>query len=171
MLNQAFGWFKDSVDNGVAEQNYNNYNNYPNLSVLNTQYGTPSGYIGWKPENAVTFVDNHDTGSSQQHWELRGDKVYLAYVYILTHPGLPTVAWEHYFDWGTDMRNHIDYLIDLRQAEGITTTSSVNIIMANYNEYVARIGDKIRLKSAQDKAIILVLVGIWITLVKIGRSG
>jgi alpha-amylase len=145
-LNQAFGWFKDSVDNGVAEQNYNNYNNYPNLSVLNTQYGTPSGYIGWKPENSVTFVDNHDTGSSQQHWELRGDKVYLAYVYILTHPGLPTVAWEHYFDWGTDMRNHIDYLIDLRQAENITMTSAVNIIMANNNEYVARIDDKVTVK-------------------------
>eukprot|EP00951_Prasinocladus_malaysianus_P000149 scaffold1145_cov34-Prasinocladus_malaysianus.AAC.1 len=27
--------------------------------------GKPTGLIGWWPERAVTFVDNHDTGGSQ----------------------------------------------------------------------------------------------------------
>ena len=28
----------------------------------------PPGVIGWWPAHAVTFLDNHDTGSTQQHW-------------------------------------------------------------------------------------------------------
>gem|GEM_PF-967662 len=145
-LNQAFGWFKDAWDNGVHQTNYNNYNNYPNLSVLKSPYGTSTGYIGWKPENSVTFVDNHDTGSSQQHWELRGDKVYLAYVYILTHPGLPTVAWEHYFDSGTELKTLINNLIDLRKAKNITQVSTLNILKAVNNEYVAKIDSSLIVK-------------------------
>ena len=27
-----------------------------------------AGMIGWWPSRAVTFVDNHDTGSTQAHW-------------------------------------------------------------------------------------------------------
>lgn len=145
-LNQAFGWYKDTVDNGVASSDYSNYNNYPNLAVLKSSYGTPSGYIGWKPENSITFVDNHDTGSTQQHWKLRDDKVYLAYVYILTHPGIPNVAWDHYFDWGTGLRTQIDQLIDLRKAKNITQVSAVNILLAVSNEYVAKIDDSIIVK-------------------------
>ena len=30
--------------------------------------GKPPGVIGWWPAHAVTFLDNHDTGSTQQHW-------------------------------------------------------------------------------------------------------
>lgn len=30
--------------------------------------GRPPGMIGWWPSRAVTFVDNHDTGSTQAHW-------------------------------------------------------------------------------------------------------
>ena len=30
--------------------------------------GKPSGLIGWYPTKAVTFVENHDTGSTQGHW-------------------------------------------------------------------------------------------------------
>lgn len=26
------------------------------------------GMIGWWPSRAVTFLDNHDTGSTQAHW-------------------------------------------------------------------------------------------------------
>ena len=36
---------------------------------------------------AVTFVDNHDTGSSQNHWPFPPTMVGLGYAYILTHPG------------------------------------------------------------------------------------
>ncbi|OHD10461.1 MAG: hypothetical protein A2086_11780 [Spirochaetes bacterium GWD1_27_9] len=144
-LNNAFGWFKDAYDNGQHLTEYTYYNNYPNLSVLKSSYGTPSGYIGWHPENSITFVDNHDTGSTQQHWELRNDKVGLAYVYTLTHPGLPCVAWDHFFDWGT-MQQHIIDLINIRKQNNITMTSTVTIALANYNEYAAVIDGKIAVK-------------------------
>ena len=35
---------------------------------LRDSSGKAPGLIGWWPSQAVTFVDNHDTGSSQQHW-------------------------------------------------------------------------------------------------------
>ncbi|KAG1652649.1 hypothetical protein FOA52_009212 [Chlamydomonas sp. UWO 241] len=64
-------------------------------AVKNTQYsrlrdyeGKASGMIGWMPKYAVTFVDNHDTGSTQQHWPFPADKVIIGYAYILTHPGM-----------------------------------------------------------------------------------
>lgn len=53
--------------------------------------GKPPGMIGTKPSNAVTFVDNHDTWS-QRTWPFPSDKVMLGYVYILTHPGHPTIV-------------------------------------------------------------------------------
>ena len=57
---------------------------FPTKGILNeaakrTQYwrlrdssGKAPGLIGWWPSQAVTFVDNHDTGSSQQHWCVLG---------------------------------------------------------------------------------------------------
>jgi alpha-amylase len=57
--------------------------------------GKAAGMIGWWPEKAVTFVDNHDTGSTQRLWPFPADKVMQGYAYILTHPGV------HY---GTDSR-------------------------------------------------------------------
>lgn len=51
--------------------------------------GKPPGMIGTKPENGVTFVDNHDTWS-QRTWPFPDDQVMLGYVYILTHPGHPS---------------------------------------------------------------------------------
>lgn len=50
------------------------------------------------PSDAVTFVDNHDTGSTQHHWKMLDEGVPLSYVLILTHPGTPCVAWQHYFN-------------------------------------------------------------------------
>lgn len=30
--------------------------------------GKPPGVMGWWPSRAVTFIENHDTGSTQGHW-------------------------------------------------------------------------------------------------------
>ncbi len=35
----------------------------------------------------VTFIDNHDTGSTQQHWPFPSEHVGQGYAYIFTHPG------------------------------------------------------------------------------------
>jgi alpha-amylase len=34
------------------------------FDLLRDRAGKPSGLIGWWPEAAVTFVDNHDTGTA-----------------------------------------------------------------------------------------------------------
>lgn len=59
---------------------------------MRDQNGKPPGLIGWWPEKAVTFVDNHDTGSTQNYWPFPSDKVIQGYAYILTHPGIPSVV-------------------------------------------------------------------------------
>lgn len=59
---------------------------------MNDSNGNPPGMIGIKPQNAVTFIDNHDTGSTQNQWPFPSDKVMQGYAYILTHPGIPTIV-------------------------------------------------------------------------------
>ena len=64
---------------------------------LKDSNGGPPGMIGLMPEKAVTFVDNHDTGSTQKHWPFPSDKVMQGYVYILTHPGIPSIVISHIY--------------------------------------------------------------------------
>ncbi|MBQ1175057.1 MAG: chitobiase/beta-hexosaminidase C-terminal domain-containing protein [Treponema sp.] len=122
-----------------------------------------------QPTDAVTFVDNHDTGSNQNHWPVTPEKVGLAYALILTHPGVPCVAWSHYFTFaeggngdttypyssisaagtyvggsnvaGTSntLRQHIDYLIGLRKELGIEYDSERETKKADSSGYAAEI--------------------------------
>lgn len=48
---------------------------------------------------AITFVDNHSTGSEPRHWPFPDWGVMLGYAYILTHPGTPCVFWDHVHAW------------------------------------------------------------------------
>lgn len=134
MMNKVFG----SNGSGIANSNYNLLAN---------------AYCGYKkmPESVVTFVDNHDTGSTQALWYLDPDDVGTAYAFILTHPGYPCVAWQHYFTAaesydttvsdnasqyiggntvpGTSLtyREFIYSLIKLRAEVGITDSSIVSV--------------------------------------------
>ena len=119
-----------------------------------------SNLIMSQPADAVTFIDNHDTGSTQSHWYLDPQDVGTAYAFILTHPGYPCVAWQHYFTFaesgskvdpdqyiggytvpGTEKtyRQHIDYLIDLRQRIGIEYDDVVNLVEKSSNYYAGKI--------------------------------
>ena len=60
--------------------------------------GRPAGLLGTRPLQAVTFIDNHDTGSTQAHWRFPRLAKLEGYAYILTHPGMPSVFWEHFFE-------------------------------------------------------------------------
>lgn len=60
---------------------------------LRDSNGNPPGLIGIRPENAVTFIDNHDTGSTQSMWPFPSDKIMQGYAYILTHPGTPSIVF------------------------------------------------------------------------------
>ncbi|KDP29720.1 hypothetical protein JCGZ_18655 [Jatropha curcas] len=111
---------------------------------LKDSNGKPPGFIGILPQNAVTFIDNHDTGSTQKSWPFPSDKVLLGYAYILTHPGIPSVFYDHFFEWG--LKEEIIKLSAIRKNNGISQTSSVNILAADSDLYVAKINDIVIIK-------------------------
>ncbi|CAJ1385428.1 unnamed protein product [Effrenium voratum] len=124
-------------------------------AVRNCQYwrlkdpnGKPPGLLGWMPSHAVTFLDNHDTGSTQAHWPFPGDKVIVGYAYILTHPGIPSIFWDHVCDWGDDMRKRITTLLKLRKQSGVQVDDKVNITCADADLYIAEIGEPATLRVA-----------------------
>ncbi|KAI9083116.1 hypothetical protein K1719_034849 [Acacia pycnantha] len=88
--------------------------------------GKPPGMTGTKPENAVTFIDNHDTGSTQKQRPFPSDKVIQGYAYILTHPGTPSTFYNHLVDWG--LKEEIGKLSEIRRRNGINERSSVKIL-------------------------------------------
>ncbi|CAJ2675420.1 unnamed protein product [Trifolium pratense] len=111
---------------------------------LKDSNGKPPGLIGIKPENAVTFIDNHDTGSTQKLWPFPSDKVMQGYAYILTHPGTPSIFYDHFFDWG--LKDQIAKLTAIRKRNGINEKSTVNILAADADVYVAKIDNKVIVK-------------------------
>ncbi|PHT30492.1 Alpha-amylase isozyme 2A [Capsicum baccatum] len=111
---------------------------------LKDSNGKPPGMIGVLPRNAVTFIDNHDTGSTQKMWPFPSDKVMQGYAYILTHPGIPSVFYDHFFDWG--LKDGISALISIRKRNGISSTSNVQIMASDSDLYIAMIDQKIIVK-------------------------
>uniref|UniRef100_A0A5B7BQV1 Alpha-amylase n=1 Tax=Davidia involucrata TaxID=16924 RepID=A0A5B7BQV1_DAVIN len=111
---------------------------------LKDSNGKPPGMIGVFPENAVTFIDNHDTGSTQKLWPFPSDKVMQGYAYILTHPGIPSLFYDHFFDWG--LKDEIAKLATIRTRNGISATSKVQIMASDADLYVATIDEKIIVK-------------------------
>ncbi|XP_047330029.1 alpha-amylase 3, chloroplastic isoform X2 [Impatiens glandulifera] len=110
---------------------------------LSDQKGKPPGVVGWWPSRAVTFIENHDTGSTQGHWRFPGGKEMQGYAYILTHPGTPAVFYDHIF---SHMQSEIAALISLRNRNKINCRSTVNIVKAERDVYAALIDDKLAMK-------------------------
>lgn len=120
-------------------------------SALHDQYwrlidpqGKPTGVMGWWPSRAVTFLENHDTGSTQGHWPFPRDKLAQGYAYILTHPGTPVVFYDHFYDFG--IRDVLTELIEARRRAGVHCRSFVKIYHANNEGYVAQVGDTLVMK-------------------------
>ncbi|CAI5516376.1 unnamed protein product [Closterium sp. Naga37s-1] len=113
---------------------------------LKDKEGRPPGVMGLLPSHAVTFVDNHDTGSTQAHWPFPSHAVIQGYAYILTHPGIPSVFYDHFFDWGTDLKNQIQQLIDARRRAGIHSRSLIQILAADDSRYAAIVGGNLCVK-------------------------
>jgi alpha-amylase len=119
-----------------------------NLSYLKDGNGKPSGLIGWSPTKAVTMLDNHDTGAApnQAVWVFPGAHIEKGYAYIMTHPGIPMVFWDHMFDYGVQTSNTIKTLIAIRKKNQIKNNSVVNIVNAQSNLYSAIIDNKVAMK-------------------------
>ena len=80
-------------------------------------------------------------GSTQQHWPFPENRIALGYAYLFTHPGNPTIFWDHYFN-NSHCRDTIDQLIGLRKRNGLNAKSSIEILAAEHDFYVARIDNK-----------------------------
>ncbi|KAF7803074.1 myosin-3-like isoform X1 [Senna tora] len=120
-------------------------------SALHNQYwrlidceGKPPGLLGWWPSRSATFLENHDTGSTQGHWPFPRDKLWQGYAYILTHPGTPVIFYDHLYDYG--LYDIITGLIEARRRAGIHCRSSVKIYHARNEGYVAQVGDRLVMK-------------------------
>jgi alpha-amylase len=108
--------------------------------------GRPPGVLGMWSSRAVTFIDNHDTGSSQNFWPFPGDRVVQGYAYILTHPGQPCVFWDHIYDWGDFLRGEILRMVAIRKRNDLHSRSRVEILEANDSVYAAMIDQKVCMK-------------------------
>jgi len=101
--------------------------------------GNPPGFCGMWPSRAVTFIENHDTGSTLQHWPFPSSKVLQGYCYILTHPGTPTVFYDHWQD--AEFTDAINLMMKIRKDTGITSNkAAVHIERATAGCYAAHIG-------------------------------
>ncbi|RLM64936.1 hypothetical protein C2845_PM16G06550 [Panicum miliaceum] len=96
--------------------------------------GKPPGVMGWWPSRSVTFIENHDTGSTQ------------GYAYILTHPGIPAVFYDHFYDQGSSLHDEIAKLMQIRKCQDIHSRSSVKILEAKSDLYSAIIDEKLCMK-------------------------
>ncbi len=119
-----------------------------NLSYLRDGNGKASGLIGWWPNKAVTMLDNHDTGPfpNQAVWVFPTQHLEKGYTYILTHPGVPMVFWDHMFDYGIQLNSTIKTLIAIRKRNQLKSNSALNIAVAQQNLYAATIDNKVAMK-------------------------
>ncbi|WP_322774354.1 alpha-amylase family glycosyl hydrolase [Synechococcus sp. CBW1107] len=124
----TFFRLKDAINKGTYSDLYG-FNFGPGL------IGDTTDSLPWK-QRAVTFVENHDTGyRTKEDSTPEKDHVFdsfannwaveQAYAMILTHPGLPSVYWKHYFEWGGDLQNKIKALINARKVAGVHAGSDL----------------------------------------------
>ena len=169
--NEIKNWISETATGGQRSKAFD----FALKGAMNTVFGNNASNVGnsnysllahksnlmiSQPSDAVTFIDNHDTGSTQKHWYLDPSDIGTAYAFILTHPGYPCVAWQHYFTYaesgsivdsqqyiggntvpGTSntYRKHIDYLIDLRKDVGIEYDDKVSTSGTSSSCYVGEI--------------------------------
>lgn len=108
--------------------------------------GCPPGLLGVWPSRAVLFIDNHDTGSSLQHWPFPSGNLPEGYAYILTHPGTPCVFYDHLWEKNNDLSSTIAELIQVRKRNGINCRSVLKVAKASSDIYGAIIDSCVAVK-------------------------
>lgn len=95
--------------------------------------------LGIWPSRAITFLENHDTGSTLQHWPFPWEHAAQGYAYLLTHCGTPCVFYDHmYYD--VELREHITKLIAIRKRFRINNKSEVCVCGGGVAREVERRG-------------------------------
>ena len=80
-------------------------------------------------EYAAHQYPSCSAGSTQNHWPFPRSHIATGYAYIITHPGMPCLQWEHVFDDG-----HYNILVELlaiRRKCRINMSSKVVILCAD----------------------------------------
>ena len=99
--------------------------------------GKAPGMIGWWPAKAVTFVDNHDTGSTQHMWPFPSDRVMQGYAYILTHPGTPCIV-----SHPTNTTSYLNFLFFFRERRGFVSARCTVVLSREARACLFRKGKK-----------------------------
>ncbi|WP_291859415.1 starch-binding protein [Marinilabilia sp.] len=115
---------------------FNNGYNLTELVWLSGSANQPAGLIhnDYYKKYAITFVDNHDTGRSDNPSRFTGN-VLAAYAFILSSPGIPCVWMNHWNN--TSYKTKINELIEARKLAGIHSESAVTVNQSAQNLYVA----------------------------------
>jgi alpha-amylase len=108
--------------------------------------GRPPGLIGLWASRAITFIENHDTGSTLNHWPFPWDHLQQGYAYILTHPGTPCVFYDHHWTDANGLGTAIRELLAVRKRVGISASSKVTVRRASADVYAATVDDKLAMK-------------------------
>ncbi|GIM08991.1 hypothetical protein Vretimale_12884 [Volvox reticuliferus] len=108
--------------------------------------GRPPGVMGMWPSRAITFIDNHDTGSTLNHWPFPTRNLPEGYAYILTHPGTPCVFYDHFYQEDNGLRKCILELLGIRKRNGLNARSKVVVKKSAADVYAAVIDDKVAVK-------------------------
>eukprot|EP01018_Ginkgo_biloba_P031495 Gb_22853 [translate_table: standard] len=98
--------------------------------------------IRYLPEKVVTFIENHDIGSTQKLWPFPFDKVMQGYAYILTQPGIPSIFYDHFLDYKKEIKS----LTGIRKRNNIGSNSKCIVIVIDGDLYMATIDEKIVMK-------------------------
>eukprot|EP00915_Cephaloidophora_sp_WS-2016_P006263 GHVH01008251.1.p1 GENE.GHVH01008251.1~~GHVH01008251.1.p1 ORF type:complete len:897 (+),score=96.72 GHVH01008251.1:194-2884(+) len=116
-----------------------------NYEEMRNHQGQLNGLLGSDPGLSVTFLDNHDT----EHLDFvgrfaNGDsrKILIGYAILLTHPGIPSIFWTHFSDYGSHLTSKITALGKIRKEAGVHSTSQVNIHCAKFDGYVVYVNGK-----------------------------
>eukprot|EP00871_Galdieria_phlegrea_P002792 jgi/Galph1/3513/GphlegSOOS_G2140.1 len=115
------------------------------------------GLLGWKSEQAITVLDWNDLLANEERMDASGyivcrtdyhyfpeQHVMKGYAYLLTHPGIPCIHWDHYYD--SRWREAIDALIQIRVALSIHASSQVYIESASKDYYAAFVDSVVAMK-------------------------
>ena len=93
----------------------------------------PAGMIHFGyAQLAVTFIDNHDTYRDGSKFT---GNVLAANAFMICSPGTPCVFWPH---WKAH-KAAIKAMIDVRNACGVSNTSSVKVLQSSSNCYMAEV--------------------------------
>ena len=150
---------------GLSPEDASGAFDFPNrnalrIAVNNSDYrglrgpgDKPAGVIGVWPEKAYTFVENHDTRTTEpvHRFSDNPSKLLLGYVYILSHPGIPTIFIQDLYE-GQNKLEHgqlfeaIQDLIKIRQRNNLSSTSTIEIERAESGLYAAIINHKVAIK-------------------------